>query len=262
MAINIYKNIKIGLITLAILINIILYHLLPPALSKRIYLVVNEIAVFLLNVKVTLHGNTDLLQKKNILIMSNHYDGMLDSNIIYNLYYKNNSNTMLHTVVKADIVGDAADKSLLLNLMAYVKNAFITSSYLIPYKRGDKEDGKVVKETIADYLQNNKNVLIYPEGTTRKNGVPKDFKHGIFQLAVEKKASILPITLKFARDCGTEKGEPANFYDLFDNEVDVYLHDLIDSETDDCYKTNDFMALKQKTFERITGGHPPTPARM
>ena len=119
-----------------------------------------------------------------------------------------------------------------------------------------------MKETIADYLQNNKNVLIYPEGTTRKNGVPKDFKHGIFQLAVEKKASILPITLKFARDCGTEKGEPANFYDLFDNEVDVYLHDLIDSETDDCYKTNDFMSLKEKTFQRITGGHPPTPARM
>ena len=38
---------------------------------------------------------------------------------------------------------------------------------------------------------------------------------------------------------------------IFDNTANVYIHDMIDSNTSDFYKTNDFMGLKNKTYDVI-----------
>jgi 1-acyl-sn-glycerol-3-phosphate acyltransferase len=123
--------------------------------------------------------------------------------------------------------------------------------FCIPYKRGDKEDGSNVKNKIVESLHSGKNILVFPEGTARRDGIPKDFKVGIFQLAIENKLRILPITIKYDKDIGSEKGEPVKFLNLFNNGVNIYIHDIID-ETDECYQINDPVALKQKTFNIIT----------
>ena len=123
---------------------------------------------------------------------------------------------------------------------------------MIPYKRGDKDDGQNVKNTIKEYLANDKNILIYPEGCAHRNGIPVAFKQGIFDLAVENKMNILPITIKYNRDIGAEKWEPPNTKMMFDNEVDIYIHDVINSGMDDCYKANDPVALKHKVFNIIS----------
>lgn len=252
-----YNHFKIFLIVIVILIIIAQYHIFPFHISKSIFIQLKYLMIYLINVKIKLHGNTDNLKNNNLLLMANHYDGFLDCNILNDIYYKHNSEQMLHTIVKADLMTDKNDKQFILKILSAIKNAFMEALYLIPYKRGDKTDGTQVKNTIADSLANNKNVLIFPEGTVRKNGVPKDFKHGIFQLAIEKKMNILPITLKYDKDIGSERDEPLDFLKLFDNNVDIYIHDLIESESDECYKTNDYLALKNKTFGIITGGAKP-----
>lgn len=253
---KIYNTIKIGLIVLLILINIVVYYLFPVKVTKQLI----AMLTWLLNVKVTIHGNTDGLKSDNLLLMANHYDGVIDSGVLFDLYYKHNKENILHTVVKHNIVGDPSDKSLISKLLCYIKSSFIQSLYFIPYKRGDKEDGAIVKNKIVETLETGKNILIFPEGTTHKDGVPKDFRHGIFKLAVEKKMNILPITLKYGKDIGAERLDPVDFYKLFDNKLDIYIHDLIDSNVEECYQTKDYLGLKEKVFRTIGGSTPTPPA--
>jgi 1-acyl-sn-glycerol-3-phosphate acyltransferase len=203
----------------------------------------------LLNVKIRVHGNVENFQNNKLLVMSNHYEGLIDGPIIHGLYHKHNSIEALYTIAKSDILGNSKDDRSLLQLLFFIKTAIMNSLYFISYKRGDKEDGNNVKNLIVDHTNNGKNILVFPEGTTRRDGVPREFKTGIFKLAIENKMRILPITLKYNKDIGTEKGEPTNFSSIFNNEVDVYIHDLID-ENDECY--NDYLAVKQKTFDMIS----------
>jgi 1-acyl-sn-glycerol-3-phosphate acyltransferase len=247
---NFYLYTKIGLLTIFTLINIIQYYIFPQQISKQIYIGVNNIIIFLTNSQIKIHGNVDNLNN-NLLIMSNHYDGMIDANILFNLHYKYNCDNILYSIVKSTLMCDPEDKQLIMRLMSYIKNGFINSSYFIPYKRGDKEDGNNVKNIIVKMLRSKNNVLVFPEGTTRRDGIPKDFKNGIFQLAVENNINILPITLKFDKDIGSEKGEPIKILNIFDNVVDIYIHEVIDSTTYECYKNNDFITLKNKVLNII-----------
>ena len=248
---NYYLYLKIVIIILIIILNAIIYLFFRPEINKFVYMSLNKVLIDLTKSKIRVHGNTNNFSNNNLLIMSNHYDGVLDANIIYNLYYKHNSIETLHTIVKANILGDPTSKQKILQLMYYIKNAIMSSCYFIPYKRGDKEDGKNTRNIIVDSLQNGKNILVFPEGTCHRDGIPKDFKNGIFQLAVENNMRILPITIKYEKDIGTERGEPENFLNVFDNTLDIYIHDVID-ETDEYYKVNDPIALKNKVFDIIS----------
>ena len=245
-----YLYMKLGLSATFVLMNIIQYYIFPQHISKQIYIVLSNIIIWLTNSKIKIHGNTDNLNN-NVLIMSNHYDGVIDANILYNLHYKYNCDNILYSIVKSTLMCESEDTQFILRLMSCIKNGFMNSSYFIPYKRGDKADGAVVKNIIVESIRSNKNILVFPEGTTHKDVIPKEFKQGIFQLATENKIKILPITLKFDKDIGTEKGEPIKILNIFDNEVDVYIHDIID-ETDECYKANDPVALKNKVFNIIS----------
>jgi 1-acyl-sn-glycerol-3-phosphate acyltransferase len=238
------------LIAVLILLMVLQNQILPPKLN--IYSNLCNLFGSLINTKVRLHGNTDAFNNDNLLVMANHYDGISDANILYNLHHKYNSINTLHSVVKADFLGNPNDKNIFYVLMQFLRNGIIRTFRIIPYKRGDKDDGAVVKNIIKDYLTHGKNVLIYPEGSAHKNGIPVAFKQGIFDLAVANKMNILPLTIKYKRDIGAEKWEPPNTAMLFDNEVDIYIHDVINSETDDCHKANDPVALKHKVFNIIS----------
>jgi 1-acyl-sn-glycerol-3-phosphate acyltransferase len=240
------------LIVVIILVNILQHYIFGPELNNICFALLAGLAGSVLNPKIRLHGNTDAFNNSNLLIMPNHYEGISDSNILFNIYHKYNSINKICAIVKADFLGNPNDKNKLYELMECLRESMIKSFGLIPYKRGDKCDGIEVKNKIKECLANDKNMLIYPEGTTHRNGIPIAFKQGIFDLAVANKMNILPITIKYKRDIGAERGEPLNTGMLFDNEVDIYIHDVIRSETDDCYKANDPVALKNKVFNIIS----------
>jgi 1-acyl-sn-glycerol-3-phosphate acyltransferase len=246
-----FKNIKWFLIVFLMLMVIIQSHIFSPILSKCNSILLLKLVVSLMNPKIKIHGNVNNLNKPNLLIMSNHYDGVLDVGIINNVYYKHNCIETLHTIAKDDLLSDETDKSIYLNLLCYLKQKIFNSFFLIPYKRGNKEDGKKVKNIITETIRSGKNIFIFPEGTSQRNGIPVNFKHGIFQLAVENKLNILPITIKCKKDYGVQKGDSVNFLKIFDNEVDIYIHETIDNATDDCFKSNDAVELKNKVFNII-----------
>jgi len=248
---NIFQNIKLFFIFILIIINIFFYYISPEIISKHIWHIILKLAKIIMNIKTKVHGVKNNLNTNNLLIMCNHYDGLNDGDILYDLYYNENKQNMLYTIVKSNIVGDSNDNSILSNILSCIKTSVLKSLHFVSYTRGDKEDGIVVKNIVADYLKDNKNILVFPEGTTRTNGIPKDFKHGIFQLAIEHNFNILPITIKYDKDIGTERSDPFNLSLIFNNNADVYIHDIIDSKTEEAYKNKDFLALKKKTFDII-----------
>jgi len=238
------------LIAILMLLIILQHYIFRPELNNIFFRILCNLIGSVVNNKIRVHGNTDGINNSNLLLMANHYDGFSDANNLYNLYRKHNSINILNTIVKADFLGNPNDKKIY-KLFNYLKGAILESLGLIPYIRGDKDDGVIVKNKIKECLEKGKNILIYPEGVAHRNGIPVAFKQGIFNLAVENKMNILPITIKYNRDIGSEKGEPANIELLFDNEVDIYIHEVI-RETDDCYKANDPVALKHKVFDIIS----------
>ena len=245
-----YKYLKIALIVLLIIVNIILHLFCSPQVSKIFYILSNTIDIGLTNTKIRVHGNTNNFSNNNLLIMSNHSHGVLDANIIYNLYYKNNSIETLHTIVQSNFLRDPAHKSKLLDLLGFLQDKLLSCWYFIPYKIGDKADGQKTRNIIVDALKDGKNILVFPEGNIHKDGIPKEFKKGTFELAVENKLRILPITIKYAKDIGMEKNEPVNLFNIFDNVVDIYIHDIID-ENDECYAQKNPEGLKDKVFHII-----------
>jgi 1-acyl-sn-glycerol-3-phosphate acyltransferase len=248
---SIYKQ---GLIFIAGILNVIQYAIFPECVSKIVKRVVNKANLFLLNTEIKVHGNTDYLNGNKLIIMANHYEGFIDGNVLNYLFFEYSTNDKLYIVVKDTIFGDPKEQNIFLYLMHYIKNIAMKAFNFIPYKRGDKTDGMVVKNQISEHLQANKTILIFPEGTTRVNGIPLDFKPGIFKLAVEQKVAILPITLKYARDIGSDINTPQDYSKIFDCLVDVYIHEPVYSSAYD-----DHLVLKEDVFRVIRGALPPDP---
>ena len=235
---NIFLYLRLILIVMIIIINIILFKILPDLYTHSFFV---KLIVNILNLKITLHGNTDNLKKNKLLVMCNHYDGM----DFFALSHLLNCNK-LYTIVKDDLVGSSHHQSFLSDIFYYFKNIFYHSSNFVPYKREDKDDGIIIKKIIIDKLENNDNILIFPEGRARTNGMPQDFKHGIFKLAVENKLNILPISIKYDKDAGSEMNGPVNLFKWADLSANIHVHDIINSEN------KDFLQLKDEVFKIIT----------
>ena len=227
------------------LLNILQYSILPISVSRTIYFALLSASLYITNTRITVHGDKQSLGKNKLLIMCNHYCG-LDFVVLGNMLQ--NHEHPLFTIVKADIVGSTSDNNMVSNVMYYLKSALISSSYFIPYKRGDREDGALVQNTIVKTLDDGNNLLVFPEGATRKTGIPKEFKNGIFHLAIDNDLQILPITIKYKKDIGWEGAVALDLSSWFDNDVDVYIHDVVDSS-----KEKDFLSLKERVFNTISG---------
>jgi 1-acyl-sn-glycerol-3-phosphate acyltransferase len=217
------KCFKIGIGFCLAVVNMIQVSLLPVSWSQWIFGHMFSLFVSLLNTKIRVHGSNRLICT-NTLILANHYNG-LDFVFLFYLFHR--QHTPLYTLVKSDIVGATQDQNILSTAMSFCKESFVRSLYFIPYKRGDKEDGKRIKDCIVKTLSCGNNLLLFPEGTTHRGGIPKDFRHGIFELAIEKNLTILPVTIKYEKDIGEEREDPVVFWKWFDNEVDIYIHEPI-----------------------------------
>ena len=110
-----------------IIINMIFYYICPEIISKHIWHNIIKLCKVIMNIKKKVHGNKNNLNTNNLLIMCNHYDGLVDCNILYDLYYDKNKQNILYTIVKSNIVGDSNDNSILSNVLSCVKTSVLKS---------------------------------------------------------------------------------------------------------------------------------------
>ena len=70
-----------------------------------------------------------------------------------------------------------------------------------------------------------KNVILFPEGTSSRNGNSrKELKKGIFYLCEKHNINIIPVTLKYSKDIGLDKKDTFDINNLFDVNCDVIIH--------------------------------------
>lgn len=189
---------------------------------------------YILKIKVNVKNTVPKLTRPHV-IMSNHYN-VTDVNIIKDAFREH-----FYIIAKSDLV---TSENTFLPILNYLQQTFFNTFYLIPYIRGDKNSGSDIKDKILKCIQDGNNVLIFPEGTSHRDGIPKSFKNGIFHLCYDNNIPILPVTIKFNKDIGLERGDPFDIYGIFDMNPDVVFHPTIT-------KSESMEELRDKTFNAI-----------
>lgn len=102
------------------------------------------------------------------------------------------------------------------------------------------------KAKTANVLKNNQSILIFPEGTRKRNPeiILNPFYNGAFKLAIENQTPIAVLTI-------VQSGQlaPANAPLLFPGKLDAYWEEVIDTQG---LGRGDLDSLKERVFELMS----------
>jgi len=129
---------------------------------------------FILGIKTEVQGNP---VEKNALYVSNHRS--LSDPLILCQYLD------AYIIAKAE-VGDYPLIST---------GAELTG--ILYVKRDDKNSRQAVRLKMKETLENNHNVLVYPEGTVNYNKQTMDYRPGTFKETIEMGISVVPVCLEY-----------------------------------------------------------------
>ena len=214
------KYFQLGFIIFLVLLNIISTFLFTNRISDYFFKSLISCSVHspILNIKIKVNGDKSILNNLGHIIISNHQNAT-DLIIINYLFDK------INCVCKSNIICDE-DLPIYFRFIKYIEKTFFKSFRFIPYERGNKENGEVVKKTMKEIIERNKNVLVFPEGHTTKSGIPQDFKNGLFRNASENSIPVIPISLKYNKPVGINKEDKIDPFVWFNYEVEVFIHPI------------------------------------
>lgn len=185
---------------------------------------------FLFPVKII--GEENLITDKRALIISNHYSGM-DTTVLVGRIFKKELNVI--TKVEA--------------FESKIGNAFLKHIGCIPIVRGEAD--MTAHKKILSVLKNDKQLMMFPEGTRNKELSKKllPFKTGAAVYAIKTKSPIIPMI--FYRKTGVFKktylviGEPISLEKYYDKNA----NDIKDEATELIY--NKMLNLRIKTDDYV-----------
>lgn len=198
-----------------------------------------------MKIKYYIHSplNASKINDSKVIIMANHHNGC-DYGVIYKTF-KPFTEKDIYTVAKATAIGGSEEKNLFNMILGLFKGFWFNFFKLIPHNRGDKDSGIFVKNKIIDILSNKHTVLIFPEGTTTRDGKPKQFRKGIFELCSSEKIKVIPVTIKYNRDIGMDTEHPLKFSDWYNVKADVYVHEAIYDSDSEIFMKNVFDKISE-----------------
>jgi 1-acyl-sn-glycerol-3-phosphate acyltransferase len=198
------------------------------------------------NTNIEVYGQKNLKEfnNLNIVIMSNHHSA-LDQAIITQVINDNIiSDKKIYTVVKHNMLGDKNDQNFVSNLLGPHRKFIYKFFNFIPYIRGNLKSGLKIKSKMTEIIKRHKNtILLFPEGETTREAIPKAFKPGSFKLCSENNIGVLPVSLKFNKRVGGNKGDKVKISRWYNANVKVYIHEpIFDSNWEN---------LRTKVFHKI-----------
>jgi len=87
-----------------------------------------------------------------------------------------------------------------------------------------KESGKIIKKIILEKIINNKNVIIFPEGSISHSDYLLKFKKGLFYLCYENNIPILPIIICIKKN---SKYSQKGFFLLLDKKIKIKIFKMV-----------------------------------
>lgn len=114
----------------------------------------------------------------------------------------------------------------------------------IALKRGDRKSAVEVLRQMKRYLEEGKDILIFPEGTITKGEKNLPFKPGSFKAALDTERSIVPITIR-----GSAKGLEQRGYLVKPNTVEVIIHPKIETAKGKWEHTHELSSYVEKIIK-------------
>lgn len=154
---------------------------------------------------VKVYGRENIDKKKSYVIISNH-QSIYDIFLVYGWLGIDIKWVMKKELARIPGIGFGSKK---------VGHIFI-----------DRSNSRVALESLNNAkrkLVNGTSVVIFPEGTRSKTGIPGNFKKGAFKLALELGLPILPISI-----IGTKNILPTGTIDLRPGKARMIIHKPID----------------------------------
>jgi 1-acyl-sn-glycerol-3-phosphate acyltransferase len=195
------------------------------------------------HIKVRGLKNLKNFNNKRIIIMSNHINGFDAGPIVYSLTYYTKNKKKIYTIAKHNVFGDKTDNNMIVNSLGLIKDHMFNLLNLIPYERNNKNSGEMVKKMMLEKIEEGDTILLFPEGTTSRSGIPTKFKSGSFRLCAENDIWILPITLEFDKKIGLDTKDPVKLEKWFNLNTTIHIHEPV-------YDKN-WEILMDKVFNKI-----------
>lgn len=199
------------------------------------------------NIKIKVKGVKNLSNhgNKKIVIMANHYTGIDYCVLEHIIKHYTSRFQHIYTIVKHNVFGDKNDRSTVSNILGFFRKDLYNFFKFLPYIRDNIKSGNDIKNKILTLLtKKNNTVLLFPEGTCTKNGIPQEFKSGSFRLCADNNIWILPMTIKYNKNIGVSRNDPININDWFNVNVLVTIHKPVYNK--------DWGVLKKQVFNLLT----------
>ena len=172
------------------------------------------------------------------MIICNHYTAL--DYFVLRILFPNS-----YTISKSDML--SANTSIFLKILLLpLQYLFFNQGMLISYRRGNRISGLECQKDIIQKIKNH-NIIIFPEGTSTRNGISKSFKKGLFHTAYKNKIPIIPISLKYKKDIGINPGDKLNLSEWINETAKLEIHDEINPE-----EFNNLDELHKHSFEVVT----------
>ncbi|WP_028403008.1 lysophospholipid acyltransferase family protein [Ectobacillus panaciterrae] len=160
----------------------------------------------LMGIQLNVTGKENIPDHEQVLFIANH-ESHLDPIVLYACL-----NRVPYFVMKEEIRNIPIFRT-------WIKE--IGHIYL---KRGDRRSAVEVLQQMKKYLQEGKDVFIFPEGTITEGEKELPFKPGSFRSAVDTETSVVPITIK-----GTARLFEQQRYTLKSGTVEVIIHPKVET---------------------------------
>ena len=226
------------IIIIVLFVIILITQITPTTVIKFI------LKHFKTNIKVCGKKNLKDYNDLKLVIMSNHHSALDQGIVTYAINSNIESDKKLYTVVKHNLLGDKNDKNGVSSFLGKFKEPIYKFFNFIPYIRGNKKSGDNIKKMMMRLVKKEKHsILLFPEGETQRIPIPKEFKPGSFKLCAENNIGVLPVSLKFNKRVGGNKGDKVKISRWYNANVIVYIHEPIFD--------NNWEGLRDKVFNKI-----------
>ena len=172
-------------ITVSLLVLLVTFNRkLPLAMARTIWA---PVILLILSSKTVTTGQENIEKGKSYILISNHLS-YLDIPSLFKVIPLN-----LHFIAKQELK------------KAPFLGWYMRATGMIFINRGNNVEARQSLKDAGELIAKGKTVLIFPEGTVSESGEIMRFKKGGFNLALESKVEILPISIK-----GTNNIWPTN----------------------------------------------------
>ena len=165
-----------------------------------------RVAGFLSGVRLDVEGRERIDAARTFIFLSNH-QGNFDGPVLMHVLGRDMS-----ALIKKEL------------LLVPVLSSILRAAQFVPIERANPKQARSGIERGARLLKEGKSFFAFPEGTRSRDGSLGEFKKGVFIMAIQAGAPIVPITI-----VNSAAVQPPGSYGIRPGRIRVVIHEPIET---------------------------------